>query len=115
MDRRRFAGRLAWSLLAGATVHVSSGCGSAPPAGPGTDEAAAVGTISQNHGHEAAVTGAQLAAGGALRLDITGRSTHGHVVDLSADDVRAIRRGDRVSRHSSDGFDDKHDHVVTFN
>jgi uncharacterized protein len=44
-----------------------------------------------------------------------GRSTHSHHVDLTSDELRRIRNGERIVRHSSDGFDDKHDHVVTFN
>jgi hypothetical protein len=86
-------------------------CLRATTAGP----ADAVGSISLNHGHEAVVTAGQLLAGGALRLDITGRSTHAHSLDLTADDVLRIRSGERVSRHASDGFDDKHDHLLTFN
>lgn len=84
-------------------------------AGPDDAGDGAVGMISLNHGHEAVLTTAQLLNGNGLRLDITGRSTHSHHVDLTSDELRRIRNGERIVRHSSDGFDDKHDHVVTFN
>lgn len=114
MDRRGFARRAGWGFLAGVAVTLSPGCGSSSPAEAESDGSAA-GTISLNHGHEAVITRARLVSGGALRLDITGRSTHGHFVDLTPEDLARIRAGERVSRNSSDGFDDKHDHVVTFN
>jgi len=74
-----------------------------------------IGSISLNHGHRAVITAAQLSAADSLLLDITGQSTHSHTVSLTADEVRRIWAGEQVSQHSSDGFDDKHDHVVTFN
>lgn len=113
MDRRGFARRAGWGFLAGVAVTLSPGCGSLPT--EAESEGSATGTISLNHGHEAVITAARLAAGGDLQLDITGRSTHGHVVVLTPQDLARIGAGERVSRNSSDGFDDKHDHVVTFN
>lgn len=92
---------------------IGPACGS-PPASPSGPEDL-VGSISTNHGHVVVLTGAQLAEGGAVILDIKGQSTHTHAVVLSADDVRRIRAGEQISRFSSDNFDDKHDHVVTFN
>ncbi len=74
-----------------------------------------MGTISLNHGHEAVVTAVQLAAGGGLRLEIQGASAHGHALDLTADDVVRIRRGETVSLLSAPGWEDKHDHRVVFN
>jgi hypothetical protein len=100
--------------LAGAATTVSPACGDDTPAGPDGPEDE-VGSIGTNHGHRAVLTVAQLEAGAEVLLDIQGQSTHGHFLTLSADDVRRIRAGERVSRFSTDGFDDKHDHVVTFN
>lgn len=33
----------------------------------------------------------------------------------TVDDLQRIHAGDGSAGNSSDGFDDKHDHVVTFN
>jgi hypothetical protein len=71
------------------------------------------GSISGNHGHTARITGAQLTAGGALSLDITGIASHPHTIELSAAEVMAIAAGQRVSKTSS--TDAAHSHVVTFN
>ena len=71
------------------------------------------GSISSNHGHAARITGAQLTAGGALSLDITGTASHPHRVELSAIEVDAIAANQRVSKTSS--TDASHSHVVTFN
>lgn len=71
------------------------------------------GSISSNHGHVARITGAQLTAGGALSLDITGTASHPHTVELSSADVTAIAGNQRVSKTSSN--DAAHTHVVTFN
>jgi hypothetical protein len=67
-----------------------------------------------NHGHRAVVTAAQVAAGGAVRIEIQGESMHGHALDLSADDLARIRRGEVVTVLSAPGWEDKHDHRVTF-
>lgn len=92
-----------------------SGCdGGKQPVGP-EPPADRVGTISLNHGHTAVITVAQLVAGGALKLEIQGSSIHGHALELSADEVGRIRRGEIVSVLSAAGWEDKHDHRVTFN
>ena len=74
-----------------------------------------MGTISLNHGHEAIVTAARLTAGVGFTLEIQGSSGHGHALELSADEVARIRRGEVVSVLSAPGWEDKHDHRVTFN
>src|SRR5262245_32756404 len=109
--------REAMILLGGASVTIAA-CGGGP-AGPSSQddtaaEAAAptgskIGRISENHRHTAIIGAAQLEAGGALLLDITGTSDHPHTVVLSADDVAQIRNGGRVARVSSN--DDRHTHV----
>jgi hypothetical protein len=113
-NRRRFVSLGAATLFGGASVLVSACDGSEPPAGP-EPPADRVGTISLNHGHVAVVTAAQLDAGGALKLEIQGSSIHGHALELSADEVARIRRGEIVSVLSAAGWEDKHDHRVTFN
>jgi hypothetical protein len=111
LDRRLF---VSLGVLGGVSVLVSSCGGDDQPSGPDPpgDE---VGTISLNHGHQAVVTAAQLNAGAALKLEIQGSSIHGHPLELSADEVARIRRGEVVSVLSAAGWEDKHDHRVTFN
>jgi hypothetical protein len=135
IDRRGFSVAMALAMLGGATVTLSAaGCGGGGDGygggggtptgssggnddyGPGgnTDPGGGeVGAISANHGHRAVITGAQLTAGLGLVLDIRGGATHAHSVELSADDVVAVRGGQRVSRGSS--TTDAHTHTVTFN
>jgi hypothetical protein len=63
--------------------------------------------------HSAVITAAQLAAGGALVLNIQGTATHNHTVELSADEVLAIRDGRQVQKASSTEL--LHAHSVVFN
>jgi hypothetical protein len=106
-------GESAAALLGGATLLVSA-CASEAPTTPETPEDE-VGAIALTHGHRAVVTAAQLAAGGALRIEIKGESIHGHALDLLPDDLARIRRGEAVTVLSAPGWEDKHDHRVTFN
>jgi hypothetical protein len=126
LRRRRISIAAAMALLGGATVTLTS-CSSgsspttpsAPPSAPPSPAAsscpadAVCGQISIDPRHSAVITGAQLAAGGALVLDITGTQVHGHQVQLTADEVVAIRGRQRVVKTSS--FNLNHEHVVTFN
>lgn len=59
------------------------------------------------------ITGAELAAGGALVLDITGTAGHPHAVSLSASEIVSIAANQRVSKQSTTS--NGHDHTVTFN
>src|SRR5262245_55411790 len=99
-DRRTFNRAWVTALLGGATITIL-GCDDdedTMPAGrtPGT-AGDSVGVVSNNHGHTAVVTGAQLMANGAVALDIQGSASHTHTVSLSAGDIAAIRGGSRVS------------------
>jgi hypothetical protein len=121
LDRREFTLRSALVLLSGAAITVSgcAGRGEAsdaerpgvrwPDGGPSWTE----GSVAGNHGHHAAITGAQLMAGGSLSLNIRGSASHPHTVDLTAREVMSIASGQRVSKSSSD--EDAHTHTVTFN
>ena len=122
LGRRDFTLQAALALLSGAVITIGCGGDDTSPAAPGpsapapaptpaaTDRTAAV---SANHGHVATITAAQITAGNALALDIRGNSDHPHAVELSAAEVMAIARNERVSKTSStDGF---HNHTVTFN
>ena len=122
IDRREFALRSVMAMLAGVTITIS-GCGGGgggtggggSPTQPTTDPATGdkIGNISADHGHRAVITAAELAAGGALTLQIRGTADHPHTVPLTADEVVAIRNGQRVGKASSD--EDFHTHTVTFN
>lgn len=112
--RRRFARQAAAVLLGGASVWVGAcGEGNQPVAAEVSSDR--VGQVANNHGHEAIVTAVELTRGGGLRLDLRGRSSHTHTLDLSPQDVERIRAGQRVTRLSSADYEDKHDHEVTFN
>jgi hypothetical protein len=124
INRRQFTVASAMAILSGVTITITSGCGgssyapsapSTPAPNPTPTPAAGdkVGAISDNHGHSAVITGAQLTTGGALALDIKGTATHTHTVQLSAADIASIAGGQRVSKSSSTA--EGHDHTVTFN
>lgn len=92
-----------------------------PPPSP-TSSADKTGSISANHGHAAVVKAAQLQAGGAVMLDIQGTADHSHGLDLSAEQVRQIAAGARVSKSTTAsgtrgeyGSYEEHEHTVTFN
>ena len=59
------------------------------------------------------ITSAQLTAGGALSLDITGSAGHPHTVTLSGAEIASIAAGQRVAMESSNDLG--HSHTVTFN
>ncbi len=122
LDRREFTVASAMAVLSGVAITISSCGGSssgsspttpstpAPPPAPG-DEVGTV-SVSAGHSHTAVITAAELTAGGALSLTITG-SGHTHTVELTADDIVAIAGGQTVARGSSST--EAHTHTVTFN
>jgi hypothetical protein len=113
--RREFTAASVMALLAGVTVTVGcggGGGGSASPTAPTPAAGDKAGVVSANHGHIAIVMAAQLTAGNAVNLDIHGTADHAHSVQLSADQVRAIALGMRITVRSS--ADQAHDHDVTF-
>ena len=69
--------------------------------------------IGTNHGHTATITSADLTAGNALSLDITGTSDHPHTVEITVAEVGQIAQGMRVQTTSSS--EAGHTHTVTFN
>jgi len=125
LDRRRFTLASAMAILSGVVITITdAACGSSSPSMPTptptpnpnpspTPTGDKVGVISNNHGHVAKITGAELTAGGDLNLDITGQATHTHHVQLSAADMTAIAANQRVSKEST--TDAGHSHNVTFN
>lgn len=124
LGRRWISVAAAMALLGGASVTLTSCSSGSSPAGP-TPPApptpspvacpadAVCGQVSTDPRHSAVIQGAQLAAGGALVLDIRGTQTHSHYVQLSADEMAAIRARQRVEKTSSLTLN--HVHTVTFN
>jgi hypothetical protein len=118
-DRREFTLRSAMAILGGVTITISPGCGGgggstsggsptgATPASPDT-----VASISNNHGHKASITSAQLAIGSALLLNIRGDADHAHMVELTAAELIRIKSQEIVSKEcTSEGA---HTHMVSF-
>jgi len=115
VTRREFTVETALAMLAGVTITItgcdSGGGGTTGPSG----QSGEVGVVSSSDGHShsgAVITDAQLAAGSAISLTLTG-SGHTHTVDLSQADLTQINAGTRVQKTSS--TDDGHNHTVTFN
>ena len=124
VNRREFTVQSALAVLSGVTITIS-GCGGGsssptsptPPtittAPPTTTPSTVTGSVSSNHGHTATITGATLAAGNAINLDIRGSADHPHTVQLTTTDVGQIGAGDHILKDST--VDDGHLHRVTFN
>lgn len=122
IDRRQFiSAATAMALLGGAAITIGcggdSGGGSVLPPPPPPPTGPALGSVQDNHGHAATVTGAQLDAGGSVSLNIQGGSQHPHTVALTAEQVQSIKAGTRVVVQSSanEGALGVHSHNVTFN
>ncbi len=118
LTRREFTVESALAMLAGVTITIS-GCGdddnnpTTNPTPPASDK---TGTVSTDAGHThtgAVITAAQLTAGNAITLTLTGSTTHTHTVALSQAELAQISGGTRVSKTSS--TDNAHSHTVTFN
>lgn len=121
--RREFisaAAALAMLGGAGITIGCSSsetGTGPTPPPPPPPGTGPKIGSVADNHGHNATIQGAQLDAGGAITLSIQGTAPHTHIVVLSATQAASIKAGSRVVVQSSteEGLLGPHSHNVTFN
>jgi hypothetical protein len=114
-DRRMRAGRmvLAFVLAAGLSA---AGCGdddNGSPTSPSPTSQGATAVISNNHGHVAVVTGADVSAGRAITIDIRGSADHSHMLDLTNDDVVRLQARQRVDKDAS--TNNSHTHRVTFN
>ncbi len=71
------------------------------------------GAISNNHGHTATITAAELAAGNAVNVELTLGSGHTHHLALTANDIAMVAANQKVSGEST--TDNAHSHTVTFN
>ena len=117
--RRDFTVGALLAMLGGVSITISACGGKAgsfpsSPSAPSTPETVAdkAGAISNNHGHVAVVTGAQLTAASTLALSIQGTASHNHMVELSSDEIGQIRAGRTIAKESSSTT---HSHMVTFN
>jgi hypothetical protein len=122
LDRRQFSLAAALAVLSGVAITISSSsCSSGssmpttpnPTPTPGGTPGDKTGVISNNHGHVAVITGAQLTAANALQLDIRGTASHTHNVSLSAAEIASIAANQRIAKESS--TEASHSHTVTFN
>jgi hypothetical protein len=113
-DCRMLAGPIVLVLALAAGIG-AAGCGDDDDNGSPTSPSAqgATGVIANNHGHVATVTAAQVSAGRAVTLDIRGTADHGHMLELTNDDVVRLQNRQRVERDSSPN--NAHAHRVTFN
>jgi hypothetical protein len=121
ISRREFTLETCLAILAGATITImGSACGggsSSSPTGPSGGPAPSAGdksgVISNNHGHTATITAAELAAGNAVNVLLTEGSGHTHHLALAANQVALIEANQKVSGEST--VDNAHSHTVTFN
>jgi hypothetical protein len=120
ISRREFTLETCLAILAGATITImGSGCGSSssspagPTGGPAPGAGDKSGVISNNHGHTATITAAELAAGNSLNVLLTEGSGHTHHLALTANDVAMVAANQRVAGTST--VDSGHSHTVTFN
>jgi hypothetical protein len=113
LDRREFTRQSVLALFSGVAITLTTtSCGESPAAPSYTD---VVGNVSNNHGHTVTVTAAQLSAAGDVTLEVQGTSSHPHQVTLSANDIRTIRSGARLSKDTTPSPSGSHFHTVTFN
>ena len=117
-DRREFTVAAMLAMHGGVSMTISA-CGKAgsspsAPSTPSTPEPVSdkTGTVANNHGHVAVITGAQLTAASTLALSIQGTSSHNHMLELSGDELAQIRAGQTFSKECTGT---SHKHMVTFN
>ena len=117
LTRREFTVESALAMLATVAITIT-GCGDddppAAPTPPAVDKTATV-TTDANHTHSAIVTAAQITAGNAITVTLTGATTHVHTVALSQAELIQIRAGTRVQKTSTSDGPTPHTHTVTFN
>lgn len=110
-SRREFIGTGLAALLSCGLIHLT-GCQGAT--GPETNpDGSMKGSVDDNHMHEAILTKAVLEEGRGFTLHILGRSDHDHVLEITAEELAAIRQGKPFAKRSS--TDMGHPHMVYFN
>jgi hypothetical protein len=112
ITRREFTVETALAMLAGVTITISGCSDDDPSSGPSGGETGVVSNVNAHTHGGAFISDAQLAAGAAIVLTLTG-SGHTHTASLTQAEVVQIAGGTRVVTTST--TDDAHNHTVTFN
>ena len=118
LTRREFTLEAALAILAGCVITISdTACGKDTPGTTTTptpvNPSDVNGNVSADHGHVAAITGAQITAGAAIvALDIRGNATHTHTLSISQADLTTLKNRQTVTSLST--TDSGHSHTVTF-
>lgn len=112
ITRREFTLESALALLSTVVITVSGCDDDSSPTTPGTSPSSVTGNVSANHGHTAVISAAQITAGTAFSLNITGTATHPHTVDIAQADLMALQNRQAVTKTST--TNDAHSHSVTF-
>jgi hypothetical protein len=112
VTRREFSVQSALAILSSVVITVS-GCGDDSPRMSPTPSDIQ-GNVLSNHAqpHVVTVTGAQITAGTAVTLTLTGTPTHNHTVDLTQSELGMLRNRQPVTKTST--TDNSHSHGVTF-
>ena len=117
--RRDFTVGALLAMLGGVSITISACGGKAgsfpsSPSAPSTPEPVVdkAGAISNNHGHVAVITGAQLTAASTLALSLQGTASHNHILELSGAELGQIREGRTITKECTSTT---HTHMVTFN
>jgi hypothetical protein len=114
LTRREFTAEAGLALLMGCVITVSPGCDDDSPTNT-PPPADVTGAISANHGHEATITGAQIAAGAAIvSMNIQGTAPHNHTIALSQSQMQTLANRQPVNVTSTTDGQQPHTHTVTF-
>jgi hypothetical protein len=110
IDRRAFTRQSLMAMLAGVTITLS-GCGDDDPNDP--TPASETGDISNNHGHTAVITGAELTGSATIMINFQGSANHNHNLEITVAELTQIRNQARLVKDTS--VTNAHSHTVTFN
>jgi len=115
INRREFLGAAAAALFTGIAITLM-GCGEDKGTGDSLGSGDMAGEISNNTGHRAVLTKAQIDAGGAVDLHIQNTANHDHTLSLSAEDMAKLKNGGMVTLETSTASDpnNPHTHSVMF-
>ena len=111
VTRREFTLKSALSILSGVVITVS-GCDDDPPTSPAPSDIPGVVATNHTPPHVVTVTAAQITAGMAVMLALTGTPTHTHTVELTSGELGSLNNRQAVLKTST--TDNGHSHGVTF-
>jgi hypothetical protein len=112
VTRREFTAQSALAILSSVVITVSGCDDDAPPTAPSPGDIQ--GTVATNHAtpHVVTVSGAQITAGNAVTLTLTGTPDHNHTVELTQGELGTLKNRQAVTKTST--TDSFHSHGVTF-